>query len=112
MTPFEVVNTINREVGEYAPKLSAIINKALLFHGEGNLIASPSGKAGGALTLAESETVRVKPQESEFVMLKVMDAAHLVESNSSWRLIVDTRNAGKNGKLDLRYTLIRDKGLM
>lgn len=105
MTPFELNNAIHKEVGEYLPRLSAVVNKALLYHGDGLIVTAESGT--DALQLTESEAVAVKPDEAPEIMLRVMNAAHLLESHSRWRLICDTKPAMRGGRMELRYTLLR-----
>ncbi len=113
MTPFELANTIDRELDGYTPKLSAAINKALVFHGEASAIITPGAKDGSdSLSFEESERIKVRPDESPMVIFKVMEAANMVESHSSWRLIVDTKPADKDGNMELRYTLIRDRNIL
>lgn len=113
MTPFELVNTIHREISAYTPKLAAAVNKALLYYGDGSaLVGLEYGKnRNDELSFEESEAITVKPDESSVVMLKVMQAADLMESHSAWRLIVDVKPAHKSGRLELRYTLIRNPAL-
>lgn len=113
MTPFELVNTINKEISTYTPKLSAAINKALLYYGDGSaLIGVGYGKnENDEISFEESESITVKSDESPMVMLKVMQAADLMESHSAWKLIVDVKPADRNGRMELRYTLIRNKAL-
>jgi len=115
MTPFELVNTIDKEISTYTPKLSAAINKALLYYGDGSALVGVGvgfGKSeNDEISFEESESITVKADESPLVMLKVMQAADLMESHSKWRLIVDMKPAGRDGRMDLRYTLIRNKAL-
>jgi hypothetical protein len=113
MSPFELMNTIDKEISSYTPKLSAAINKALLYYGEGSsLVGLEYGKnANDAISFNESERIRIKPDESPLVMLKVTTAANLLNENSSWSLIVDTRPADKNGNMEFRYTLIRNRNM-
>ena len=84
MTPFELVNAINKEISTYTPKLSAAINKALLYYGDGSaLIGVGYGKnENDEISFEESESITVKTDESPMVMLKVMQAADLMESHS------------------------------
>lgn len=105
MTPFELNNAIHKEVGDYLPRLSAAVNKALLYHGDG-LIVTP-GAGNDALQITESDAVSVKPDEAPDIMLRVMNAAHLLESYSRWRLVCDTKSAIRGRSLELRYTLMR-----
>ncbi|MEZ4526411.1 MAG: hypothetical protein R2941_10880 [Desulfobacterales bacterium] len=112
MTPFELVSTIDKEISAYTPKLSAAINKALLFHGEGSSLILPGSGKEEALSFEESERIKVKKDESELVMMKIMDAATLLEQHSSWRVIVDTRPADKDGNMEFRYTLFREKRMI
>jgi len=113
MSPFELMNTIDKELSSYTPKLSAAINKALLYYGEGSsLVGLEYGKnQNDAISFDESERIRIKPEESPLVMMKVTTVAGLLDENSSWRLIVDTRPADQNGNMDLRYTLIRNRNM-
>ncbi|GBC59544.1 hypothetical protein DENIS_0483 [Desulfonema ishimotonii] len=114
MTPFELLNTINKEIDAFTPKLSSAINKALMYYGEGSsLVGFEHGKnENDAISFEESESIRVRQDQSPLVMLKVMEVATLLESNSSWRLIVDTKPADKEGRMAFRYTLIRDKRIL
>ncbi|MGE0084933.1 MAG: hypothetical protein AB7S75_10990 [Desulfococcaceae bacterium] len=112
MTPFELVSTIDREISAYTPKLSAAINKALLFHGEGSSLILPGSGKDGELSFEESERIKVKKGESDLVIMKIMDAAALMEQHSSWRLVVDTRPPDKDGHMEFRYTLFREKRLI
>ena len=114
MTPFELVNTINKEISAYTPKLSAAVNKALLYYGDGSaLVGLGYGKnEKDEIYFEESESITVKPDESPVVMLKVMQASDLMESHSAWRLIVDVRPTDRTGRMELRYTLIRNKALL
>ena len=114
MTPFELVNNIDKEISAYTPKLSAIINKALLYHGESSSLILPGSGKGGedALSLEESEIIKVKKGESDLVIAKIMDAATLMEQHSSWRLVVDTRPPDKEGLMEFRYTLFREKRMI
>jgi hypothetical protein len=113
MTPFELVHTISKEISTYTPKLSAAINKALLYYGDGSVLVGtgPGGHERDEISIEESETVAVKADESPQVMWKVMQAADLMESHSKWRLIVDVKPARRDGRMELRYTLIRNKAL-
>ncbi|MDX9818283.1 MULTISPECIES: hypothetical protein [Desulfococcus] len=113
MTPFELVNTINKEISTYTPKLSAAVNKALLYYGDGSaLVGVGHGKnENDEISINEHESIIVKPDESPLVMLKIMQAADLMESHSAWKLIVDAKPADRNGRMELRYTLIRNKSL-
>lgn len=113
MTPFELANTIHREISAYTPKLSAAVNKALLYYGDGSaLVGLEYGKnRNDELSFEESESITVKPDESSMVMLKVMQAADLMESHSAWRVIVDVKPTQKSGRLELRYSLIRNPAL-
>ncbi len=113
MTPFELVNTIQKEISTHAPKLSAAINKALLYYGDGSALVgvSPGGHEDDEISIEESESIAVKPGESPLVMWKVMQAADLMEAHSKWRLIVDLKPAKGERRMDLRYTLIRNKAL-
>ena len=113
MSPFELMNTIDKELSSCTPKLSAAINKALLYYGEGSsLVGLEYGKnQNDAISFNETERIRIKPEESLLVMMKVTTVAGLLDENSSWRLIVDTRPADKNGNMDLRYTLIRNRNM-
>lgn len=112
MTPFELVNTIDKEISAYTPRLSAAINKALLYYGDGSaLIGLEHGKnENDVITFEESEDIKVKQDEAHLVLLKVMEASTLLEKESSWRVIIDTKPVDKDGNMALRYSLIRDKG--
>ncbi|QTA82530.1 Uncharacterized protein dnl_49070 [Desulfonema limicola] len=114
MSPFELVNTIDKEISALTPRLSAAINKALLYYGDGSaLIGLEHGKnENDALSFEESEDIKVKQDEDSHVLLKVMEAGTLLEKESSWRLIVDAKPADKDGNMSLRYTLIRDKRIL
>lgn len=112
MSPFELASTIERELAGQTPKLAAAINKALMYHGSGNLILTPSGQAGGSdpFTIEEQESLQVKPEEPTRIMMSVMAAADLLESHSSWQLITDAKPADAAGRFELRYTLVRHSG--
>ena len=114
MTPFELVNSIDKEISAYTPKLSAAINKALLYYGDGSALVGvgPGGHESEALSIEESETISVRDDESHLVMLKVMQAADLMDSHSRWKLIVDLKPADRDGRMALRYTLIRNKAIL
>ncbi|MEE4356990.1 MAG: hypothetical protein V2I97_11000 [Desulfococcaceae bacterium] len=111
MTPFELMNTIDKEIKAYTPKLSAAVNKALLYHGEGSSLILPGSSRGENedLSFEESEKIGVKKGEPDLIIAKLMDAASLMEQHSSWRLIVDTRKPDKEGNMEFRYTLYREK---
>jgi len=113
MTPFELVNTIHKEISIYAPKLSAAINKALLYYGDGSsLVGVGHGRnENDEISINDHESIIVKADESPLIMLKVMHVADLMESHSAWKLIVDVKPADRNGRMELRYTLIRNKSL-
>ncbi len=111
MTPFELVSTIDKEISAYTPKLSAAINKALLFHGEGSSLILPGSGKDEGFSFEERERIKVKKNESDLILMKIMDAAALIEQHSSWRLIADTRPADKDGNMEFRYTLFREKRL-
>lgn len=113
MTPFELVNTIDKEISTHTPKLAAAVNKALLYYGDGSvLVGTGYGRnQNDEISFEESESIAIKAEESSLVMLKVMHAADLMESHSAWRLIVDVKPADRGGRMELRYTLIRSKAL-
>lgn len=111
MSPFELVNTINKELDGMAPRLSAAVNKALMYHGEGRIVTSVSGDPDAALTIEESETFRSDPDGAHKIMLSLMEISRLMEMNSRWRLIVDTKSPGKGDRMEIRYTLVRDPEL-
>ena len=111
MSPFELVNAIDKELDGLAPRLAAAVNKALMYHGEGRIVTSASGDPNAALTIEESEMIRSDPDISHKMMLSLMEVSRLLEMNSRWRLIVDTKSPGKGDRTELRYTLVRDPGL-
>lgn len=114
MTPFELVNTINKEVSAYTPKLAAAVNKALLYYGDGSaLVGVGYGKnENDELSFEERESITVKTDESHLVMLRVMQVSDLMESHSAWKLIVDVKPVDRESRMELRYTLIRSKALL
>ncbi len=111
MTPFELLGAIDRELDGRVPRLSAAINKALMYHGEGRIITDPSGNPDPGMTIEEKETVRAEVEGTHRLMLALVEVTRLLEMNSRWRLIVDTKSPGKDGRAELRYSLIRDAGL-
>ncbi|MFP4305765.1 MAG: hypothetical protein ACLFRG_01195 [Desulfococcaceae bacterium] len=111
MSPFELLGAINQELDGQAPKLSAAVNKALMYHGEGRIITDASGNPDPGMTIEEKETVRAEADGSHRLMLALVEATRLLEMNSRWRLIVDVKSPGKDGRTELRYSLIRDAGL-
>ena len=114
MSPFELVNTIDKEISAHTPNLSAAINKALLYYGDGSvLVGLEHGKnENDVLSFDETEDIKVKSDQAPQILLKVMEAGTLLEKESAWKLIVDARPADKHGNMSLRYTLIRDKRIL
>jgi len=112
MSPFELLGAINQELDGQAPKLSAAVNKALMYHGDGRVITDASGNLDPSMTIEEEETVRTEIDGSHRLMLALVEVTRLLEMNSRWRLIVDTKSPGKGGRMELRYSLVRDAGLV
>lgn len=111
MSPFELMSAINEQLDGRAPRLSAAINKAVMYHGDGRIIADPSGNPDAAMTLEEKETVRAEGDGAHGLMLALVEVSRLLEMNSRWRLIVDTKSPGGAERVELRYTLVRDANL-
>ena len=103
MTPYELATALHRELSPVAPKLSAALNRALVDIGEGSRLVLPSEPAD--VSFQENETILAN--DGADILVKIFSVLPLLEQNSQWRVAVDRKRAGENGRLELVYTLYR-----
>lgn len=111
MTPFELSNTISRELSAYTPRLCAAINRALLQIGEGSVLVGlgPGQNQNDVVDFEERESVKAEPDKGHLILFKMTQMLSLLEAHSNWKVLVDRRPAPDPDQIDFHYTLIRHK---
>ncbi len=111
MTPHETAKAIHRELSPIAPGLSAAINRALLDIGEGSLLVGlgPGTHTDDPATFSEMETIPLKGAHPAEIFSKIAQAVSLLEEHSVWKVIVDKKPGNSREKMELLYTLFRER---
>ena len=109
MTPYELARELHRELAPVAPRLAAALNRALVDLGEGSiLVGLPNGmSAEDDAAFSDHESIDLQRTEAAQVLSRITQALALLESHSSWRVIVDKGVSPQSDRLELRYTLFR-----
>jgi len=107
MTPYELARTLHRELAPVAPRLAAVLNRALVDIGGDGLIVAVTQNRGGeqSTTLHEQERIDLAGRDSTVILARIRQALQLLDTHSVWQVVVDAKPAP--GQLDLRYTLFR-----
>lgn len=111
MTPYDLSRELHRELAPVAPRLAAALNRALVDLGEGSvLVGLPGGlSAEDDAAFDARESIDLQGSEAAHVLSRITRALALLENHSSWRVIVDKSGKQPAGRIELRYTLFRQK---
>ena len=111
MTPYELAKLIHQDISSFAPKLSADLNRALVDIGEGSVILGlgPGTHENDPATFREIEEIDIAGTHKAEIIARISSALSGLEEHSSWRVEVDMKPGGKPDKLELMYTLYRDR---
>lgn len=111
MTPYELSKIIHSEISAFAPRLSGALNRALLEFGEGSALVGLDGQALGNNpdTFQEMEQINAPSQDFAGIILKIRPVLLLLEENSSWKVIIDKKPDTEPNKIELLYTIFKQK---
>ena len=109
MTPYELAQTVHRELAALAPRLASAVNRALLDIGEGSPLVGlgPGTHQDDPVSFQEGETIMLTGTAAGQVLAKLTEMAAFVENNSGWQVIIERRKSEVPGRLELMYTLVR-----
>ncbi|MGD9332100.1 MAG: hypothetical protein PVJ53_12355 [Desulfobacterales bacterium] len=111
MTPYELARELHRDLSPVAPRLAAALNRALVEIGEGSiLVGLPNGmSAGDAVSFDEREQIALQGADPAAILARITQALVLLENHSSWRVIVDKGTGNQPGRMEMLYTLFRER---
>ena len=112
MTPYELSKTLHRDLSPLAPRLSAVLNRALTQIGEGSVLfgLGPGTHQNEAISFQETEVVALRPEEEPAaVLLKISQALALLEAHSRWKVMIDKKPSCRRDRLELLYTIFRQR---
>ena len=111
MTPYELAMAILRDLSPMAPRLSAALNRALVDIGEGSALVGlgPGTHENDAVSFQEMEQFDVGKEGQAGLLYKITETLKILEQHSSWRVIMDIKPADDPNRIDLLYTLYREK---
>jgi len=111
MTPYELAKIIHTEISSFAPRLSGALNRALLEFGEGSPLVGLNGQSLGnnPESFQEMEQINAQPQDFADIILKIRPVLLLLEENSSWKVVIDKKPDTEPNKIELLYTVFKQK---
>ncbi len=109
MTPYELAQSVHRELASTAPRLAAAVNRALLDIGEGSPLVGlgPGTHQDDPVSFQEGETIALGGASAAAVLVKLTEIASFVENNSGWQVVIERRKSERSDRLELMYTLVR-----
>lgn len=113
MTPYELSRQLYRDLSPIAPRLAAALNRALMDIGEGSPLVGlgPGTNENDSVSFQEFETISLDGTDASAILAKINETLQGLENNTSWQVIIDRKPLDKKiRKMELMYTLFRDKG--
>ena len=109
MTPYEVAKTLHRELAPLVPKLAAALNRALVEIGEGSSLVGlgPGTHQDDQISFQEYEQIPLQGAHPADIITRITSALQILESNSSWEVLIDKKSTQGGDRLELMYTLYR-----
>ena len=109
MTPYEVAKSLHRELAPLAPKLAAALNRALVEIGEGSSLVGlgPGMNKDDYISFQEYEQIPLQGAHPADIITRITSALNLLETNSSWEVLIDKRSTQGSDRLELMYTIYR-----
>ena len=109
MTPYDVAKALHRELAPLAPRLATALNRALVEIGEGSSLVGlgPGMHKDDQISFQEYEQIALQGAHPADVIARINTALQILESNSSWEVLIDKKSTQGTDQLELLYTIFR-----